>query len=149
MTVYLLDVNAIISLLWPSHVHHADTHRWFAKKARNGWATCSFTQAGFVRIVSNPSFSKDAATPVEALRLLAANIQHPQHRFLADDIGFVALVGPLAPKLVGHRQVSDAYLLGLALRHEAKLATLDTGIATLLPDEKGFQGVLERIPTAD
>jgi predicted nucleic acid-binding protein len=95
MTVYLLDVNTIISLLWPSHIHHPDTQKWFVRRAKIGWATSSLTQAGFVRIVSNPSFSKHAVTPAEALRVLAANMRHPQHRFLADDIEFAALVEPL------------------------------------------------------
>jgi uncharacterized protein len=148
MSTYLLDVNAMIALFWPSHIHHGDAHRWFAKRSKGSWASCSFTQAGFVRIVSNPAFSRDAATPVEALRLLVANLRHSQHRFLADDVGFAALVEPLAGQLVGHRQVTDMYLLGLALRHGAKLATLDKGVTAMLPSDKTLQGAVELIPTA-
>ena len=106
MSTYLLDVNAMIAMFWPSHIHHGDAHRWFAKRSKGNWASCSFTQAGFVRIVSNPAFSKDAATPVEALRVLVANLRHSQHRFLADDVGFAALVEPLAGQLAGRRQVN-------------------------------------------
>jgi uncharacterized protein len=147
--MYLLDVNAMIALFWPSHVHHEDAHRWFAKRSKSNWASCSFTQAGFVRIVSNPAFSKDAATPAEALRVLVANLRHSQHRFLADDIGFAGLVEPLAGYLMGHRQVTDMYLLGLALRHGAKLATLDKGVSAVLPSDKTLQGAVELVPTAD
>jgi uncharacterized protein len=74
-------------------------------------------------------------------------MRHPQHRFLADDVGFCTLVEPLVSKLVGHRQVTDGYLLGLAMRHKARLATLDGGIATLVSKEKTFQGAVELIPT--
>jgi hypothetical protein len=147
--MHLLDVNAIIALFWPSHVHHADVHRWFAKRGKGGWATCSFTQAGFVRIVSNPAFSKDAATPAEALRILISNLRSPRHHFLADDVGFTVLVEPLAGNLVGHRQITDVYLLGLALRHNAKLASLDNGITALLPSDKTLQGVVALIPTTN
>jgi len=54
----LLDVNVLIALLWPPHEAHARTQRWFATNADQGWATCAMTQAGFVRIVSNPAFSR-------------------------------------------------------------------------------------------
>jgi predicted nucleic acid-binding protein len=83
------------------------------------------------------------------VRLLQANLRHSHHRYLADDVGFAALVGPLAGHLVGHRQVTDMYLLGLALRHGAKLATLDKGVATMLPDDKAPHGLVELIPTAE
>ncbi len=149
MSTYLLDVNAMIALFWPPHIHHGDAHRWFTKRSRGSWASCSVTQAGFVRIVSNPAFSKDAPAPGEAVRLLQANLRHSRHLYLADDVGFAALVGPLAGHLVGHRQVTDMYLLGLALRHGAKLATLDKGVTTLLPNDKAPQGPVELIPTSE
>ena len=86
---------------------------------------------------------------MEALRVLVANLRHSEHRFLADDVGFAPLVEPLAGQLVGHRQVTDLHLLGLALRHSAKLATLDKGVGAMLPSDKAFQGTVELIATAD
>src|SRR5262249_55806780 len=67
MTVFLLDANALIALAWPAHEAHLRVQQWFARSAKEGWATCPLTQAAFVRIISNPAFSPDAVTPREAL----------------------------------------------------------------------------------
>ena len=66
---------------------------------------------------------------------LRANLDHPSHRFWEDDIPFVQSVEPFEDKLVGHRQVSDAYLLGLAIHKRGKLATLNGAILSLLPEK--------------
>ena len=79
MSVSLLDINVLITLFWPAHGSHKSAHKWFAKHAGSRWATCSFTQAGFVRIVSNPKFSPAAVSPKETIRILAANLQNPNH----------------------------------------------------------------------
>jgi toxin-antitoxin system PIN domain toxin len=127
----LLDVNVLIALTWPEHNSHAKAARWFAARLGQGWATCPFTQSGFVRILSNPSFSSEALTPTDALDLLGVAMNHPHHEFWADDISFHDAVRNFEERLLGHQQVSDAYLLGLAVYHQAKLATLDTAILTL------------------
>jgi len=131
MAACLLDVNALVALLWPAHVHHAAAQAWFAQHARRGWATTPVTQGGFVRIVSNPAFSRDAVSPAEALRLLAANLRHRAHHFWPADIGLPEALARFGTRLVGHRQVTDAFLLGLALHHRGKLATFDGGIQAL------------------
>ena len=133
MSEALLDVNVLIALLWRGHESHQTVQRWFARNSRAGWATCALTQAAFVRIVSNPAFSSAAAAPGEALALLEANLAHPHHRYWTDDAGFVETVRAVAGQIRGHRQVTDAYLLGLALRHKGRIATLDTAISSLLP----------------
>jgi toxin-antitoxin system PIN domain toxin len=133
MTNYLLDVNVLVALMWPAHEGHQRAQEWFAKNAKNGWATCPLTQAGFVRILSNPAFSSDAVAPQEALKLLSANLKHPSHRFWPDDVTFAEAVEPIQKQIVGHQQVTDAYLLGLALRRKAKLTTMDRGMSALLP----------------
>lgn len=134
MSAFLLDVNVLVALLWPAHEDHGRVQQWFAAHQRYGWATCPFTQAAFIRIVSNPAFSPDAVRPREALDLLATNLMHSSHQFWPDAIGFVDAVQPFCTKLQGHRQVMDAYLLGLVLHKQAKLATLDKAILSLLPD---------------
>ncbi len=73
MKGYLLDTNLLIALLWPSHERHDVALKWFTRHRAKGWATCPFTQAGFVRIVSNPAFSRDAVQPREAIHVLSAN----------------------------------------------------------------------------
>lgn len=133
MSAFLLDVNVLVALIWPAHEFHSKVQEWFAGHSLQGWATCSFTQAAFVRIISNPAFSPHAVTPQEALDLLSANLKHRSHRFWSDDRPVTETLEHFRDALVGHQQVNDAYLLGLAIRKEGKLATLDRGILALLP----------------
>lgn len=133
MKVHLLDVNALIALAWPAHEAHMRVQSWFAANSRTGWATCPFTEAAFVRILSNPAFSRDAVAPLDAIKVLAANLEHPSHHFWPDDIGFATAVESFGRKIIGHQQVTDSYLLGLAIHHGGKLATLDRAVTTLLP----------------
>jgi hypothetical protein len=86
--------------------------------------------------LSNPAFSSDAVAPQEALKLLTANLNHPSHLFWPDDIGFADAVEPVRKQIEGHQQVTDAYLLGLAIRRKAKLATMDRGVQALLTKDK-------------
>lgn len=133
MTTYLLDVNVLVALLWPAHESHQLALRWFHRLGRKGWATCGITQAGFVRIVSNPAFTRDALSPQQAIELLETNAGHPAHRLWKDENGFLSLVAPFADRITGSRQVTDAFLLGLALRNKGKVATLDQAMLSLLP----------------
>ncbi len=133
MSQFLLDVNILVALLWPAHKWHFAAQDWFGKNAHHGWATCVLTEAAFVRIVSNPLFLPDAVTPPEAIKILATNSQHRFYHFWAEDISFADAVKPLQQRLIGHRQVTDAYLLGLAIHKRGKLATLDRGALSLLP----------------
>jgi len=144
MTAFLLDVNVLVALAWPGHEAHERVQAWFARNADMGWATCPFTQAGFIRIVSNPAFSARAVSPKDALRALNISTKHPAHRFWAADIAFGDAVQRFESRMVGHKQVTDAYLLGLALHKRGKVATLDRSLAALL-DEKGGDWV-EVIP---
>lgn len=84
MPVHLLDVNVLVALMWSAHIGH----HWFERNSTRGWATCPFTQAAFVGIVSNPTFSAQAVTPTEAVNTLMASLKHPQHRFSANDVSF-------------------------------------------------------------
>ena len=131
----LLDVNVLIALLWPPHEAHARAQRWFAQNARHGWATCAMTQAGFVRIVSNPIFSRRAVSPRDALEVLSGSLQHPAHHFWTEDIGVTEALAHFGRRLLGHQQITDAYLLGLAIQKKGKLATLDASLSSLLSDQ--------------
>lgn len=147
MRTALLDVNVLIALLWPAHEHFDAAHDWFATRAgRARWATCPLTQLAFVRIVSNPAFSPDALAPAEALGLLERNLVHPAHQFWPDDVSLVESVGPLGSRLQGHRQLSDVYLLGLALKHRGKLASFDGGLRGLAAGDRAAG--LELVPTS-
>ena len=134
-TAFLLDVNVLIATAWPTHQAHQKVQQWIGHRAKEGWATCPFTETAFVRILSNPGFSPNAVTPADALALLRANLRHPAHHFWEDDISFIEAAGRFSDRLVGHQQVSDAYLLGLAIHREGKLATLDRGVLALLHEK--------------
>jgi len=142
MAIHLLDVNVLVALMWPAHAAHSNVQAWFAKQAKQGWATCPFTQVALVRILSNPSFSSDAVTPQQALTALSTNLKHPNHKFWPDDISVTDAVEPVRKGLVGHNQITDAYLLGLAIRHKGKLATMDRGVMTLLPQDRRHNGIV-------
>lgn len=131
---FLLDVNVLIALVWPTHRAHERVQEWLARHAHEGWATCPLTQTAFVRILSNPAFSPNALTPSDALALLQANLGHPAHRFWPDEVSFVQALEPFAPRLAGHQQVTDAYLLGLARHKRGKLVTMDRAVRALAPD---------------
>lgn len=145
MKTALPDLNVLTALLWPAHEHHEAAHRWFHARAGSGWATCSLTQLGFVRIVSNPTFSRDALSPTAAITLLGDNLKHPAHEFWLEDREVPDAVKGLQSRLQGHQQVSDAYLLALATHRKGVLATFDRGLRTLAGES--FAAAVEIIPT--
>jgi hypothetical protein len=120
-------------------------HRWFADGIEASWATCSLTQIGFVRILSNPAFSRDALSPIEATALLASNLRHRGHQYWNDSLQLPAAVRGLEARLQGHRQVTDAYLLALAHRNKGFLATFDRGAGLLAGDR--FAGAVQVVAT--
>lgn len=129
---HLLDANALIALGWPTHQHHAAMLAWFRRHAARGWATTAFTQAAFVRIISQPTFSGGLVGLGEVVELLLRNTAHPRHVLLPQDFGIQEVMGQCTGGVVGHRQVTDAYLLTTAIRAGMKLLTFDAGVAQLL-----------------
>jgi toxin-antitoxin system PIN domain toxin len=133
--VLLLDVNVFIAMTWPTHRAHGKVQQWLAHHGKEKWATCPFTQTAFVRILSNPAFSPDALTPSDALALLRSNLAHPGHQFWPDEVGLLDALARTQSRITGHQQVTDVYLLGLALHRKGRLVTLDSSIASLLPEK--------------
>lgn len=129
-------MNVLLALAWPSHVHHRDALAWFAAKAKAGFRTCPITQTGFVRISSNPAFSSNAVSPGEASALLHQIVQLPRHEFWPDDLTLANALESL-PVVVGHRQVTDAYLIALAFAHGGIFATLDRAALALAQAKHG------------
>ncbi|MXW55646.1 MAG: VapC toxin family PIN domain ribonuclease [Gemmatimonadales bacterium] len=145
----LLDVNVLVALAWPNHIHHRRADAWFRSIRQTGWATCPVTESGFVRISSNAKALDDALMPQEARVLLRRVRDMPGHVFWSDD------VSPAAPresasaesafaKVVGYRQFTDAHLLTLAMDRGGRLATFDEGVAQLTPP--GASDAVEVIP---
>lgn len=124
----LLDVNVLVALAWDSHVHHRPAREWFAAHGAEGWASCSLTEGGFVRVSSNPAVLPSPITTAAAIGVLAAMRKAGAHRFLKTD---VSPTDEDFPQPRGHRAVTDAILLTLARRNGIDLLTFDAGLAEL------------------
>jgi toxin-antitoxin system PIN domain toxin len=128
--IHLLDVNVLVALFDPGHVHHEHAHTWFAGAREDGWATCPITESGLVRIVSNPAYPGRRTTVADAVDRLRRFAQSGCHTHWHDDASILD-VGTLdATHLGGHREVTDAYLLALAVRNRGALATFDRSVRT-------------------
>ena len=128
----LLDVNVLIALAWPNHVHHDAARSWFTERRRSGWATCPLTEAGFVRVSCNPSAVQRTVAPREAIALLRKLRRLDAHSFWPLERSMVELPNEILARLQGYRQVTDAVLLAAAMRRGGELATFDTGLASLV-----------------
>jgi uncharacterized protein len=131
--VSLLDVNVLVALAWPNHVHHRAAHRWFERGSRAGWATSSIVELGFVRVSSNARVIASAVSPQEAAAVLRRMTALPHHHFWADDVRFAESPEVALARVAGHQQVTDAHLVGLAVRHKGRLVTFDRGVRALVP----------------
>ncbi|MEM6275042.1 MAG: TA system VapC family ribonuclease toxin [Myxococcota bacterium] len=131
MSATLLDLNVLIALTWPSHEHHRPIHSWFLERRSERWATCSFTQVGFVRLSSNPRVVDPPASPATAAELLRRLVSRKDHDFWSDSLNLADDDWPPA-WVRGHRQTTDSHLVRLARHHRGKLATLDRGLALAL-----------------
>jgi toxin-antitoxin system PIN domain toxin len=126
--VHLLDVNVLIALFDPGHLHHERAHEWFASTGSAGWATCPVTENGFVRVLSNPAYPGRRTTVADAVDRLRRFTASEAHVFWA---GTPSLLDPnaiRAEKLTGHREITDTWLLALAVENAGALATFDEGI---------------------
>ncbi len=128
MSKALLDVNVLVALFDPAHPNHEDAHHWFHDHRRRGWATCPLTVNGCIRVLSNPAYPTIETTPPEVISRLATMCSSPGHEFWGDSVSLLdaELFRPLS--ISGHAKITDVYLLGLAVKHGAKLATFDRSI---------------------
>lgn len=127
MSVYLLDLNVLLALSDPMHLHHEAAHRWFGAVGRGAWATCPLTENGFVRVASHPSYPNRPGDGPVVLSMLRQLCAAAGHRFWPDTASIRELLQPAAA--FTHSQLTDLYLLGLAVAHGGKLATFDRRIA--------------------
>lgn len=127
---YLLDVNVLIALAWPAHVHHGRAHAWFDGLSE-AWATTPITESAFVRLSTNPAVVGDRVPVSQAITVLGAIRALPRHVFIADDSSLSTPAVAL-DRVVTSRQITDAHLVNLAAGANTVLATLDRGIVELL-----------------
>ena len=124
----LLDVNVLIALLDADHSLHAPALSWFAGNAKAGWASCPITQNGCLRVMSHPGYPNPL--PVRSIvERLADATANAAHAFWADDVSLLdtRVVDP--GRIHGPRQVTDVYLLALAVANRGRLVTFDGAIA--------------------
>lgn len=123
----LLDVNVLVALLDENHTQNANASAWFADNVDSGWASCPLTQNGCIRIIAQPGYP-NAIGLTDALSRLQRAVSTPYHRFIPDDISLLDDAVVDRRHLLGHRQLTDVYLLALANAHDARLVTLDKSV---------------------
>jgi toxin-antitoxin system PIN domain toxin len=127
---YLLDVNILIALVDKLHTEHNRAHEWFASIGEEEWLTCPITENGAVRVMSTPSYPGGASTVPAAMASVRSITEHGNHVFLEDRVSLFdgSLIDPT--KLASPKQITDTYLLALAVHAGAVLATLDHRLST-------------------
>lgn len=123
----LLDVNVLVALLDAAHLHHGAATRWLAANVRKGWASCPLTQNGCVRILSLPAYQNSQAPAAVAERLGQATAD-ASHEFWPDSVSILETGRLEWNHVLTSRQITDAYLLALAVARGGCLVTLDRGI---------------------
>ncbi len=126
--VALLDVNVLVALFFPDHVHHELAHDWFAEHRRHGWATCPITENGFIRIACQQPSADGLLRVADVLAHLRRFCASAGHRSWQDTVSLQDTALFAAQYMRGHGQITDVYLLGLATKKNGCLATFDRDI---------------------
>ena len=123
----LLDINVLIALHDRDHVHHVRAATWFEANIAHGWASCPLTQIGCLRIMNQPGYS--SPQPLAALMaMLQSSTRATVHEAWFDDISILDAERFQHAHMHGHRQLTDLYLLGLAVKNRGRLASFDQRI---------------------
>jgi toxin-antitoxin system PIN domain toxin len=123
----LLDVNVLLAMFDPGHIHHGKARTWWRMPDQAAWASCPLTQNGFVRIISKPGYGRPVPLRV-AMAALADQIAATDHQFWPDDISITDTSLFDHGRILGPNQVPDVYLLGLAVKNGGRLVTFDCGL---------------------
>lgn len=124
----LFDVNVLIALLDAAHTQHATAHAWLKANIVQGWASCPITQNGVVRIMSQPAYPQ-AISPVRAAELMRGATKTRHHAFWADEMSLLDASHVDMQRVHGPRQITDAYLLALAVHQQGRFVTFDSSVA--------------------
>ncbi len=127
---FLLDVNILIALVDREHIDHADAHQWFGREGSRSWATCPITENGLIRIVGNPRYINSLGSPATVAQTLIALRSLKGHEFWSDDLCPVSspLIDPA--QILTPGQVTDTYLLALAVSRGGRFATFDRRLSS-------------------
>lgn len=132
---HLLDVNVLIALVEPGHEHYQKVQEWFRASGKASLGLCPLTEAGFLRVTTNPAFRPGPRAMEQATAILQSLKSHPQYRYWEIKESWVDLTAKFAWRILGHQQVTDACLLGLAIKENGVLVTFDRGIKYLAGSE--------------
>jgi toxin-antitoxin system PIN domain toxin len=124
----LIDVNVLLALFDSGHTFHARALQWWSANKAEGWASCPLTENGYLRIVSQASYPRPVRLADAALHLRTWAVP-PLHEFWPDDTSILDAGLIDHTRLLGPKQITDVYLLALAVKHGGRLVTLDTGIS--------------------
>jgi uncharacterized protein len=130
LSAFLLDVNVLIALVDPNHIHHDAAHEWFQDEGHPAWATCPLTENGLLRIVGHPRYPNSPGSPAAVAHLLVGLRALPGHQFWADDTSLTDPARVAVDRLLVSSQVTDTYLLSLAVARGGYLATFDRRLVT-------------------
>ena len=122
-----LLINVLLALLDASHVDHQRAREWISGEIRHGWASCALTQNGFVRIISQPRYPSPIS-PFEAVERLRRATSTEYHEFWPCSVSLLDDQHVNPSHLQGPRQVSDIYLLALAVQKGGRLVSFDGSI---------------------
>ena len=125
--VALLDVNVLVALFDPDHPQSDRVAKWFQSHAASGWSTCAITENGFVRILAQPSYPHPISL-YQGLTTLARACAHAYHEFWPCDVSITDPMAVKADHVLGPSQLTDIYLLSLAVHHKGSFVTLDRRI---------------------
>lgn len=139
---YLLDVNVLFALTFENHMHHQLVTAWFNTPDLQ-WAICAFTEAGFLRNATAPRPGQISMS--DATTVLARMAQKPGYLYVPITADWKTLCSPFFQRLYGTKQVTDAYLLGLAVREGLVLATMDKAILHLAGEQYGAHVLLLKV----
>lgn len=123
----LLDVNVLIALLDSDHLHHVRARDWLRQHIAAGWASCPLTQNGCIRIMSQPGYPNPLPPAAIASRLAEAT-RTSHHQFWPDTVNLLDADRIAWTAVLGSRQVTDVYLLSLAVAQGGTLVTLDRAV---------------------
>lgn len=127
----LLDINVLIALFDPDHVHHERAHNWLEKHGASGIATCPLSENGLVRILSHSAYSKKHRFhPDDLISRLQNFVSSWNHEFWPDSLSIRDNAHFIGEHILGSKQITDLYLLALATSRGGKLLTFDAGVST-------------------
>jgi len=137
----LLDVNALMALAWPNHQFHRAVVARLERQPPPRWATCALTRLGFVRLSSNPAIVGVRRSPSQAVDLLTELVRDRRHRYLETCPPLPSLAARFR-RLLGHQQVTDAYLIAVAAANDAVLLMLDRRLTPTADTRRLIEGVI-------